>query len=843
MRTFYTPLQDVLQTLGNPAEMPRLRRLLRLSVYLCLLLAVLAIGTLGVLYWLVAPSLPSVQALRDVRLQVPLSVHAADGQLIAIFGETRRTPVDIENVPQRVKQAFIAIEDARFYDHPGVDWRGVSRAVWLLATTDDRRVPGGSTITQQVARMFFLSSEYSYTRKFAEMLLALKMERELTKDEIFELYLNKSFFGNRAYGIVAAAEFYYGKPLDQLSLAEAATLASIPKFPSSGNPIVNPTRALERRDYILLRMQEVGFISAEERKQAQAEPERAFPHEPPIELEAPYVAEMVRQAAVERYGAEALNGGYRIYTTLDSKAQEAATLAIRNALLAYDKRHGWRGAEASVELLAGDTPAQWQQELSGYRAIAGLQPGLVTEVETDAATVFLADGQSASLALEGMKWAAPYVSENRRGATPRGVGDVLKRGDIVRLARNAEGEWELSQIPKAQGALVSLSPEDGALVALAGGFSFGLNKFNRATQALRQPGSSFKPFVYAAAFERGFTPASIVLDAPVVFHDRGSGKTWRPQNDNESFAGPMRLREAMVTSRNLVSVRILDAIGVSYAKRYIQGFGFTPESLPENLSLSLGTSSVPPIALARGYTVFANGGFLVEPYFIQRIEDRDGIVIAMEHPLRACRQCPERLLRESRAASEAGFDLSGGGQARVAAAASELDVGPPATFLAPRAVDERTTFLIQSLLRDVVKRGTGRGALVLERTDLGGKTGSTNDHRDAWFSGFGGHLATTAWVGMDDFSSLGAGEFGAKAALPMWIDFMRVALQDVPQPELEMPNGIATALISPGSGLLVPAGTPGAISELFKVEDIARLESRMATSGQTTTEQEAFDIF
>jgi penicillin-binding protein 1A len=823
--------------------MRRLRRLLRLCVYLGLLLAVFGLGTFGVMYWLVEPSLPSVQALRDVRLQVPLSVHAADGKLIAVFGETRRTPVAMADVPARVRQAFIAIEDARFYEHPGVDWRGVTRALWLLATTDDRRVPGGSTITQQVAKMFFLSPEYSYTRKFTEMLLALRMERELTKDEIFELYLNKSFFGNRAYGIVAAAEFYYGKTLDELTLAEAATLASIPKFPSSGNPIINPERALVRRNYVLQRMHEVGFIDAAELASSQAEPARAFPHEPPIELEAPYVAEMVRQSMVERYGADALNGGYRVYTTLHSRAQEAATRAIRDALIAYDRRHGWRGAEASIELASDDSVAQWQQELRDYRAIAGLQPALVTEVANDAATIFLAEGQSASLSLASLRWAAPYIDENRRGPAPRTPGDVLKRGDIVRVTRNAEGEWELAQIPKAQGALVSLSPEDGALVALAGGFSFGLNKFNRATQALRQPGSSFKPFVYAAAFERGFTPASIVLDAPVVFHDRGSGKTWRPQNDNETFAGPMRLREAMVTSRNLVSVRILDAIGVSYAKRYIQGFGFTPESLPENLSLSLGTSSIPPIALARGYTVFSNGGFLVDPYFIARVEDRDGIVIAMEHPLRACRLCPERLAREARGAvaSTGGFDLSSDGGRPIAGV--DLDAGPSDLFLAPRAVDERTTFLIQSLLRDVVRRGTGRGAMVLERNDLGGKTGSTNDHRDAWFAGFGGNLATTAWIGMDDFSSLGAGEFGAKAALPMWIDLMRAALDGVPEAPVDMPNGIATALVDPSSGLLVPPGTPGAMSELFKVEDIARLETRMATSGQTASEQEAFDIF
>jgi penicillin-binding protein 1A len=824
--------------------MRRLRRLLRLCVYLGLLAGFLGLATLGVMYALVNPTLPSVDSLRDVRLQVPLSVLSRDGKLIALFGETRRTPVDIENVPERVKQAFIAIEDARFYEHPGVDGVGVARAIWLLATTSDKRVPGGSTITQQVARMFFLSPEYSFNRKFAEMLLALKMERELSKDEIFELYLNKSFFGNRAYGIVAAAEFYYGKPLAELSLAEAATLASIPKFPSSGNPIINPDRALVRRDYVLQRMHELGFITVEEQRAAQAESAHAHPHEPPIELEAPYVAEMVRLAVVERYGSDALTGGYRVYTTLDSRAQEAASIAIRDALLAYDKRHGWRGAEATVPLGENDPPAVMQQELRDYRAIAGLNPGVVTTVDTDSASIFLADGQSAELTLESLRWAAPYISEERRGASPRAVGDVLKRGDIVRLARNADGEWELAQIPKAQGALVSLSPEDGSLVALAGGFNFGLNKFNRATQSLRQPGSSFKPFVYAAAFERGFTPASIVLDAPVVFHDRGSGKTWRPQNDNESFVGPMRLREAMVTSRNLVSVRILDAIGVSNARRYIQGFGFSAESLPDNLSLALGTSSIPPIALARGYTVFSNGGFLVQPYFIDRIVDRDGIVVVMEHPLRACRQCPERFARDTRGSggNPEGFDLSSAGSAR-RSVETELDSGPPLLQLAPRVVDERTTFLIASLLRDVVRRGTGRAAMELGRNDLGGKTGSTNDHRDAWFSGFGGNLVTTAWVGMDDFSSLGPGEFGGKAALPMWNHFMRVALDGVPEYIPEIPNGITTALIDRSSGLLVAPGTPGAMPELFKVEDVSRLESRMATSGQDATEQEAFDIF
>ena len=824
--------------------MPRFRRFLRLGLYLGLAAAVLGIATVGVLYWLIAPRLPDVHALRQVELQEPLTVYSADGRLMALFGETRRYPVRIQDVPERVRQAFIATEDARFYDHPGVDWRGVARAVWLLAVSDRDRVPGGSTITQQVARQFFLSTEYSYTRKLTEIFLALKMERELSKDEIFELYLNKSFFGNRAYGIAAAAEFYYGKTLEQLTLAEAAMLASVPKHPSSGNPIANPARALDRRNYVLARMLDEGFIGSEEMRAAQAEPNRAHPHEPPVQLEAPYAAEMVRQAAVERYGAEALTGGYRVTTTLDSASQEAATLALRTTLLEYDRRHGWRGAEDKVVVGPDDTPAAWAQHLAGRQTIAGLVAGLVVEADAESALVYLADGQTAELALDAVEWAAPYLDENRRGPRPRSVDEVLAAGDIIRLTRGEEGEWLLAQVPKVQGALVSLEPEDGAVRALVGGFSFSRSRFNRAIQAQRQPGSSFKPFIYAAAFERGFTPASIVLDAPVVFHDRSTGVTWRPQNDNETFAGPMRLREAMVTSRNLVSVRILDAIGVSYARRYLEGFGFEPESLPPNLSLALGTASLPPLALARGYAVFANGGFQVEPYLVAQVQDRNGVVVQQTHPLLACRDCEERLLEDSGMRNgQDSFDLSVAGSAPLPqpAAAGET-MGPPERFLAPRAVDERTTYLVQSLLRDVVRRGTGRGALVLERGDLAGKTGTTNDFRDAWFSGFGGGIVATTWVGMDDFSSLGRGEFAAKAALPMWVAFMREALEGRDEADPRLPNGLVTALIDPSSGRLAPPGTPGAMSELFKVEDLSRLE-RHSDAASTASQREAFDIF
>ncbi|HET9484371.1 MAG TPA: transglycosylase domain-containing protein, partial [Xanthomonadales bacterium] len=476
-----------------------LRRLLRWGLILGVIGLLLGGLAVGIAYWLVAPRLPTVAEIRDVRLQVPLNVYSADGKLLAIFGEMRRSPVRIQDIPPHVKNAFIAIEDARFYDHPGIDVVGIGRAVWLLATTDRDRVPGGSTITQQVARNFFLSPEYSFTRKVSEIFLALRMESELSKDEILELYLNKIFFGYRSYGVVAAADFYYGKTLEQLSHAEAAMLAAIPKFPSSGNPLQNPERALERRNYVLQRMHEVGFITADELKVATAEPDHAHPHEPPVEIEAPWLAEMVRLHAIEQLGADALTAGYVVHTTLDSRLQDAANTALRKGLLAYDHRHGWRGAEAKVELAEDAGPQEWSTHLAAFRPIAGLLPGLVTEVAADGAIVYLADGQTVPLALETMTWARPYLSESSRGPAPKKVGDVLARGDVVRVSRGEEGEWQLAQLPAAQGALVALNPDDGAIRALVGGFSFGMSKFNRATQSNRQPGSSFKPFVYSAA--------------------------------------------------------------------------------------------------------------------------------------------------------------------------------------------------------------------------------------------------------------------------------------------------------------------------------------------------------
>ena len=830
--------------------MPRFRRLLRWLLILfagCFVIGLLAAGTL---YYVVSSRLPDVQSLRNVELQEPLYVYARDGRLMALFGETRRYPVDIAEVPERLKQAFIAIEDNRFYEHHGVDYRGVSRAIWLLATTDDKRVPGGSTITQQVARQFFLSSEYSFTRKLEEMLLAMKMERELSKDEIFELYLNKSFFGNRAYGIGAAAEFYYGKKLDQLDLDELATLASIPKFPSSGNPVTNPERARIRRDYVLHRMHELGFISQAEASAAQAVAMHATPHERPIEVYAPYVAEMVRQEMIARYGGDVLTRGYHVTTTIDPKMQLAADVAVRSGLSAYDHRHGWLKIEQTFELAVDEDAATAGARLRGIPAQSGLLPAVVLRSGEGTADVALADGTTVTLDAASSRWT---------GRTPAAL---LKRGDVTRVRRiepkgkdgaapdlAAKPTWQLDQIPRAQSTLVSLEPDNGALRALVGGFSFAGQKFNRATQARRQPGSSFKPFIYAAAFERGFNPASVVVDAPVVFRMR-RGQDWRPQNDDGRFAGPMRLREALVRSRNLVSVRLLDAIGVDYARRYISHMGFDESELPPNLSISLGTPSLTPLDITRGYAVFANGGFRVTPWFIDEVKDREGKVIFKENPAVACRTCGAAGTTVATSNVVDGFNL-GPSQPAVATeapvAVAEAEAAPapsggPERVVAPRAIDARVAYQLVSMMRDVVQRGTGTAARVLGREDVGGKTGSTNDHRDAWFSGFGGNLATVVWVGRDDNRSLGYREYGGRSALPIWIDFMRVALDGMPIAANEPPDGMVKVAVS-ASGRLLPTSADGGLVEWVKAEDLERMESTFEDVDDDIPTEEAFDIF
>ena len=822
--------------------MPRLPRILRLILLGGVTLAVIGAIAVTVLVMSISSRLPDVQTLRTTELQEPMYVYASDGRLMGLFGEMRRYPVDIKDVPARVKNAFLAAEDARFYEHHGVDYKGVARAIWLLATTSDKRVPGGSTITQQVARQYFLDSEYSYVRKLREMLLAMKMERELGKDEILGLYLNKSFFGNRAYGVAAAAEFYYGKKLAELTLDEAATLAGTPKFPSSGNPLDNPTRNRERRDhYILPRMAMLGYVSAAEAEAAKAASMHATPHERHIEVYAPYVAEMVRQEMIARFGEEVLNKGYHVTTTIDPALQAAADRAVVDGMRVYDHRHGWRKPEQKVEIPAGADAKAIARLLRNTPAQGGLLPAVVTGSNNSGLHVVLADGSEATLGSAATGW------------TGKSGPALAQRGDVVRVRRSnadkpeAAPTWVLDQIPRAQTALVSLDADNGALRALVGGFSYAGNKFNRATQARRQPGSSFKPFLYAAAFERGFNPASIVLDAPVEFKDR-AGHIWRPQNDSGNFAGPMRVRQALVQSRNLVSVRLLDAIGVDYARRYISHFGFEEKRLPPNLSMSLGTASLTPLSVARGYAAFANGGFLVTPWFIDSVRDRDGKELFKEKPATACPYCtvvqaPGQPATTVAQAKVDGFDFGPSGAPADAATTSkpaanaaskpkEAKPADPAMVVAPRAIDPRVAWQLQSMMRDVVQRGTATDAKVLGREDVGGKTGSTNDHRDAWFSGFGGPYVTTVWVGRDDFKSLGYREYGGKAALPIWINYMKAALKDQPARDLEPPTG------------MVEVKANGVV-EWLKVEDQERMQSELDSVPEQDTqpEEEAFDIF
>ena len=823
--------------------MPRLPRPLRWLLLGAVTLVLLGAAVAGIVLYSVSSRLPDVQSLRNIELQEPMYVYARDGRLMGLFGEMRRYPVDIKDVPLQVKQAFLAAEDARFYEHHGVDFKGVARAVWLLATTDDKRVPGGSTITQQVARQFFLSSEYSYTRKLAEMLLAMKMERELGKDEILGLYLNKSFFGNRAYGVAAAAEFYYGKKLADLSLDEAATLAGIPKFPSSGNPLNNPERARIRRDnYILPRMAELGFVSRAQADAARAVPMHASPHERTIEVYAPYVAEMVRQEMVARFGGDVLNKGYHVTTTIDPALQAAADKAIVDGMRVYDHRHGWRKPTQQVQIPAGADAAAIGKLLRNVPAQAGLLPAVVTGSGDGALQVVLADGSELALRGAAISWAG------KPAATLAARGDVVRVRRVEAEAAGAEPNWVLDQVPRAQATLVSLDADNGALRALVGGYSYAGSKFNRATQARRQPGSSFKPFLYAAAFERGFNPASIVLDAPVVFKDR-RGHMWRPQNDSGNFAGPMRLREALVQSRNLVSVRLLDAIGVDYARRYISHFGFDEANLPPNLSMSLGSASLTPLSVARGYTAFANGGFLVTPWFIDHVRDAEGREVFREKPPTACPQCAATIPTGQSVPAVAatkvdGFDFGPAGTQAAATApkpgtapqaakpAAEAKPVDPLMVVAPRAIDPRVAWQLQSMMRDVVRRGTATDAKVLGREDVGGKTGSTNDHRDAWFSGFGGQYVTTVWVGRDDYRSLGYREYGGKAALPIWIGYMKVALKDQPERLPDPPAG------------MVEVRSNGAV-EWLKVEDEERMRNELDVAPEEDAQpaEEAFDIF
>lgn len=781
-----------------------LRRLGRLLFYL-VLLGVLAVSALAsVIYIKIEPQLPSIEVLRDVQLQEPLRVYTRDRRLIAEFGDKRRTPVQIQNVPAGMIHAFLAAEDDRFFEHGGVDLAGLARAAYELVRTGEKR-RGASTITMQVARNFFLSREKTYLRKLTEILLALKIERALSKDEILELYLNKIYLGHRAYGVEAAAQVYYGTGINELSVARMAMIAALPKAPSRVNPISDPAAALERRNYILGRMYSLGYIDKAAYEAAVAEPDGAVLHRVQAAASADYVAEMVRRDMVDRYGLAVYTSGYEVVTTINTGHQTAASKALRDALLAYSRRHGYRGPEARLEV-ATDDPESAYVQLADYAVTGGLVPGLVVAVNEKDMEVYTEKQGVVIVNWEGMSWARPYMGVNRLGKSPKQASDIAAVGDVIRLQSQADGSWHLAQIPQVEGALVSLRPDDGAIMALVGGFDFGHSKFNRVTQAQRQPGSSFKPVIYSAALEKGFTTASLINDAPVVFDDPALESTWRPENYSGQFYGPTRLREALYRSRNLVSIRILRAIGAEYAAKYAENFGFQAEKLPKDLTLALGSASVTPLQMARAYAVLANGGYLIEPYFIHRIHDAAGEVIYQANPPVVCPDCPPAL---------EGINTSGEAEIRLAA----------------RALPPQNVWLMTSMMQDVIQRGTGKKARVLGRSDLAGKTGTTNDQMDAWFSGFNRSLVATAWVGFDKLEPLGRGETGGRAALPMWIDYMRVALDGVKVRKQEPPEGLVTVRIDPVTGLLAHSGQSDAIFETFRKENVPSQTSDTLTSG------------
>jgi penicillin-binding protein 1A len=725
-------------------------------------LGLLAAGGMIAAYIVLAPGLPSVESVRNVELQVPLRVYTAEGELIDEFGEVRRTPVGLGAIPTSMVEAFIAAEDQRFYQHPGVDYEGIARAVWYLVRTGEKG-PGGSTITMQLARNLFLSSEQTYLRKLREIFLALRIEQELDKRKILELYLNKIYLGQRAYGVAAAAEAYYGRPLAELTLPEQAMIAGLPKAPSASNPLADPDEALSRRAYVLGRMLATGVIDQDRYDMAMAAPITADRHRRQSRVDAPYVAEMARARVVERFGrTAAYTEGYSVYTTVAADRQAEARRALRSGLHAYDERHGYRGPLAQLEPALIDGPREaLLDRLSGFPRPGALRVGVVTGVDDEGATLLTAADERIALPEAGMQWARPQL--------------VLSVGDVVH-ARETDDGWRLAQPPEPQSGLVALDPDTGGIRALVGGYDFSFSKFNRVTQAARQPGSAFKPLIYSAALANGLTPATLINDAPVVFTDAALEDVWRPENYSGRVFGPTRLREALTRSRNLVSIRVLRQIGISPTLAHLERFGLPRGRLPRNLSLALGAAEVTPLELARAYAVFANGGYAVEPHVIERIVDNDGETV---------HEAPKTESAERR-----------------------------------RAISAGNAWLMRSMLRNVVEEGTARRARELGRSDIAGKTGTTNDQNDAWFSGFNADLVATVWVGFDERQSLGRYETGGRAALPIWMDFMGEALAGRPASEWSRPNGLVTVKIDPETGERVSGDAPDAIYETFRTENL-----------------------
>jgi penicillin-binding protein 1A len=747
-------------------------------------------------YIYLEPTLPSVTAMKNNELQVPLRVYTSSGELISQIGEQRRNPVRYEQIPELVKNAFIAAEDDQFFDHHGFDWKGIVRALFVNVTSAQRQ--GGSTITMQAARSAFITQEQSIRRKLQEIFVTQRLENNFTKQEILALYLNVIFFGQRSYGVAAAAETYYGKQLDELTVGEAATLARVPQWPSRFNPITDPAGATERRAYVLRRMLELGYIDVAQADAAAKEVVRAEAHGAIADVEAPYVAEMVRLEILKRFGPTAQDAGYKVYTTIDGRLQKAANHALRIGLVDYSRRQGWHGATNRVELSGNENQDALEILLDEFGTVGNLQPAIVISVAEKQAKVFIKGRGLSNIEWAGMSWAKRRVSELAFGPEPKSATDVIARGDVVYvLHEKADAPAELAQISAAESALVALDPNNGAIVSLVGGFDYfgGRGKYNRATQARRQPGSGFKPFMYAAAIAGEFTPASMILDAPIIMDDPNLEEVWRPENSGGGFRGPMRLREALVQSRNLVSIRLLREVGMRPVIDYVQNFGFAKDQLPNNLTLALGSMQATPLEVATGFAVFANGGYKIEPYYIDRIEGPAGQIVYSAEPRAVCAECVSPVETASEAERAKNTDVSA-----TVVPPSPLPPGARRTEPAERVISPQVSFLMNDMMREVITRGTGRRALALGRSDLRGKTGTTNLSVDTWFNGFNDSLVASVWVGMDDPAPLGETEEGARTAVPIWVDFMREALRGVPEKPRSVPEGIVEMKINARTG-------------------------------------------
>lgn len=819
-------------------------------------------SAIGIYYWpglgKEVEQLKNINSLLEEQLEMPLQVFSKDEKLLAVFGEHRRKTLTYDEIPQNFINAILAAEDDEFFEHFGVDLKGLVRSVLELISTGSKQT-GASTITMQTARNYLLTLDITFTRKFREILLSLYMEQVLTKQQIMELYINKIFLGNRAYGIAAAAEVYYGKPISDLTLAQYAMIAGIPKAPSKFNPLANSRRALIRRNWILKRMYSLQMISYDEYSQAIKEPVTAKYHAQKMELEAPFVAEMARLFVQEKFGETAYTKGLKVYTSIDSKLQTYANASLIQGLLDYDKRHGFRGFEArnieaslpeedlnpdelqdlaedkqaieNIELalkddrkerlksILGIDVSNWLQTLDRTPTYGGLQPAIVVKAEQEAIYALIGSGDLVYIPAQNFAWAGKYVTPTWKVQEAPSGDKLTKKGDLIRVELMNEYlpvEFEVakqvedvvfgtqdkdldkdkiqvakfSQIPNIQGGLVALNPKTGYIEALVGGFDYNLSKYNRVEQAIRQAGSIFKPFVYLSALEKGYTAATIINDAPIVIEDSNLEGSWRPKNSDGKFEGATRMREGLYKSRNLVSIRILQDIGIEYGRNYVLRFGFRDESLPHNLSLALGAVNVTPLEMARGYAALANGGYKVDTNFIEKVEDVHGELVYQSEPAIICSSCGSKT--------------------------TEIEYGGKTRKVAPRVVDDtRSLYIMDSMLQDVIKKGTARAAKVLERNDLHGKTGTTNNQEDAWFSGFNGNLIATIWTGFDQPAS--TGEYGSNLALPIWIDFMQNALANQPYSSMYRPSGLVTVRINPETGERALAGEDG-IFEIFKQE-------------------------